>query len=359
MALQATAVNPVYAHMSLDILADHVWRSLVHAARTIASLLLAPASDLSIGSLLVALLIATLWLSRRHHAARRKVRLKALARLLFPKRWRSARSAGLDLKLFLLNTFVFGSILAGAVVSHRLVAGGTRSLLDMVATPGPAAIGDFAATLLLTVSLFLAYELSYWVHHYLSHTIPALWEMHKVHHSAEVLTPLTNSRVHPIEGVIFLNCMALFLGVTEASVTWALGHPVQPLTIGNANLIVVVFTYLLAHLHHTHVWIPLTGVWGRLIISPAHHQIHHSANPIHFNKNMGSVLAVFDWLFGTLHVPERKRERLVFGLGAEDVTEHSVTQELLRPVTALAEAGTRVAGAMRGAPTADGARSGN
>ncbi len=214
----------------------------------------------------------------------------------------------------------------------------TKTLLQLAfGSPGPAPVPDLAAAALLTFALFLAYELAYWVYHYLSHTVPALWEMHKVHHSAQVLTPLTNGRVHPIESVLFLNLMALFLGLTDGVVTHLLGRPTQQFTIADANVIVVVFTYLVAHLHHSHVWIPLTGVWGRIFISPAHHQIHHSTNPVHFNKNMGSVLAIWDWLFGTLHIPQRRRERLTFGLGPEDQTEHSVTQELLRPVHALAD----------------------
>ncbi len=39
---------------------------------------------------------------------------------------------------------------------------------------------------------------------------------------------------------------------------------------------------------------------GRIFVSPAHHQVHHSANPKHFNKNFGSCLALWDWMFGTL-----------------------------------------------------------
>jgi hypothetical protein len=38
---------------------------------------------------------------------------------------------------------------------------------------------------------------------------------------------------------------------------------------------------------------------------PAHHHVHHSANPKHFNKNFGSCLALWDWMFGTLYVPEK------------------------------------------------------
>jgi sterol desaturase/sphingolipid hydroxylase (fatty acid hydroxylase superfamily) len=332
--------------MSVEAVLESVIRFVATSAKGIAGVLLSPASDLSIASLLAALAIALAWLGRRHLQTRRQVRVKALARLLFPRRWVLAPSSTLDVRLLLLNLLVFGAILGGALISHRAVAGGVRLVLEGgLGAPTAAAVPEALAVAILTVALFLAYELAYWVYHYLSHTVPALWELHKVHHSAEVLTPLTNARVHPIESVLFLNTLAIFLGTTDALVTWLLGRPVQPLTIANANVLVVVFTYLLAHLHHTHVWIAFTGPLGRLFISPAHHQIHHSTNPIHFNKNMGSVLAIWDWLFGTLHVPERKRERLTFGLGDGERTEHTVAQELLRPVTALAGEARRLVGA--------------
>ncbi|MDX2157777.1 MAG: sterol desaturase family protein [Hyphomicrobiaceae bacterium] len=332
--------------MSFEALVEGASRYAAYVGNRLEAVLLSPSSDLSIGSLLCALAIATVWLAQRHFAANRSLRLKALLRLLFPKRWLLSRSAALDVRLLMLNLFVFGVILAGAVISHRAVSGGLRALLDgLLGANAKAPVPDLAAAAIATVALFLAYELAYWVYHYLSHTVPALWEMHKVHHSAEVLTPLTNSRVHPIESVLFLNTLAIFMGTTDGIVTWALGRPVQPITIANANLLVVVCTYLLAHLHHTHVWIAFSGPLGRMLISPAHHQIHHSTNPIHFNKNLGSVLAIWDWLFGTLHVPGKKRERLTFGIGDGEPTEHTVAQELLRPVAALATEARRMAGA--------------
>jgi sterol desaturase/sphingolipid hydroxylase (fatty acid hydroxylase superfamily) len=70
-----------------------------------------------------------------------------------------------------------------------------------------------------------------------------------------------------------------------------------------------------AQLHHSHIW----RSWGRalnhVLISPAMHQIHHSAAEQHWNKNMGGNIALRDWAFGTIFVPE-KREELTFGLGA-------------------------------------------
>ena len=54
------------------------------------------------------------------------------------------------------------------------------------------------------------------------------------------------------------------------------------------------------HLQHSHMWIAFRGMLGRIFVSPAHHQVHHSDNPKHFDKNFGSCLALWDWMFGTL-----------------------------------------------------------
>jgi sterol desaturase/sphingolipid hydroxylase (fatty acid hydroxylase superfamily) len=43
------------------------------------------------------------------------------------------------------------------------------------------------------------------------------------------------------------------------------------------------------HLQHSQIWTTFTGVLGRIFVNPAHHQIHHSDNPKHYN---GSCLAL-------------------------------------------------------------------
>jgi hypothetical protein len=47
-------------------------------------------------------------------------------------------------------------------------------------------------------------------------------------------------------------------------------------------------------LQHTRMWIVYCGVLGRIFISPAHHQAHHSADPKHFNTTFGTCLALRD-----------------------------------------------------------------
>ena len=97
----------------------------------------------------------------------------------------------------------------------------------------------------------------------------------------------------------------------------------------------VLAIHLVVHLQHSHVWIPFTGLLGRIMMSPAHHQIHHSMNPKHFNRNLGGVLAIFDWAFGTLHIPSKTPEKLTFGVAADaehPAMPHTITSSIVSPM---------------------------
>jgi sterol desaturase/sphingolipid hydroxylase (fatty acid hydroxylase superfamily) len=295
---------------------------------------LSPGGTFSLASLFCALVIATSYVLWRRGTTRKAVRLKVMVRALFPRRLFRSASSRLDIGLFLLNAFVFGLVFGWAIISYHFVSSSVNGwLVSHFGAMTPTTMSVVATTLILTVALFLAYEFGYWLDHYLCHTIPFLWEFHKVHHTAEVLSPLTNFRVHPMDTLVFVNILALVMGSTEGGLNYLFGTPVAPLTLWSNNIIVLAGTYLLDHLHHTHFWIAFTGVWGKLILSPAHHQIHHSMDPAHFNKNMGSCLGLFDWLFGTLHIPAKERENLRFGVEDPAVADHhTVSEALIMPV---------------------------
>lgn len=95
------------------------------------------------------------------------------------------------------------------------------------------------------------------------------------------------------------------------------------------------FVHAYLHLQHTPVWIAFTGLAGRVLMSPAHHQIHHSTNPAHFNTNLGSCLSLFDWAFGTLHAPRREPEALRFGVEGEGEAPHGVKGLFVDPFLRL------------------------
>ena len=114
-----------------------------------------------------------------------------------------------------------------------------------------------------TLFELLAYELAYWFGHYLFHRIPALWEFHKVHHSAEVMTTFTELRQHPVEILAFMNLIAIATGTVFGVMTYVFGPGVQPFTLLNGNILLMLFLVTYGHLRHSHMWIPFTGVAGQ------------------------------------------------------------------------------------------------
>ncbi len=104
------------------------------------------------------------------------------------------RSNQADIGYLLFNVFVFSVVFGWAILSYQFISNGI--IAGLVALAGPVTPSTSRITRsIITVMLFLAYELGYWFNHWLSHKVPLLWEFHKVHHTAEVLTPLTNFRV--------------------------------------------------------------------------------------------------------------------------------------------------------------------
>lgn len=205
---------------------------------------------------------------------------------------------------------------------------------------GPRAPAHWPVWTILTIATvlqLLAYELAYWFGHFLFHKVPALWEFHKVHHSAEVMTTLTELRQHPVEIIAFVNLIGLATGIVFGVMTYAFGPGVQPFTLLNGNILLMMFLITYGHLRHSHMWIPFTGVAGRILQSPAHHQLHPSDDPRHYDKNLGYALALWDWAFGTLAIPAKTREPIVFGVADEAPPFCSALGAFVRPCARVGE----------------------
>ena len=288
-------------------------------------------SHFSLTSLIVALVVSALYFARQRHRRGRRIRLKTIARALFPRRIMRSRSNQADIFYLFFNVFMFSVLFGWAVLSYQFISNGIVAGLIALAGPvTPSTWPPYVTRSIITAMLFLAYELGYWFNHWLSHKVPVLWEFHKVHHTAEVLTPLTNFRVHPIYGWIFANVLAVSAAVANGIGNYMFGETAYQYAINDTNIILVLFIHAYVHLQHSHMWISFRGVLGRIFVSPAHHQVHHSNNPKHFDKNFGSCLALWDWIFGTLYVPAKEREPLVFGFPG-NANAHTVKGELVEP----------------------------
>jgi sterol desaturase/sphingolipid hydroxylase (fatty acid hydroxylase superfamily) len=260
------------------------------------------------------------------------LRARTILRALSPKRIITSPSSYADLGYLFFNVFVFSIVFGWAVLTYQTVTNGIIGMLaDAFGQPSPSALPPLGARATVTVMLFLAYELGYWFNHWLSHRVPLLWEFHKVHHSAEVLTPLTNFRVHPVYAWVFANILALSAAIANGLANYWFGNTAYQYALADSNIILVFFIHAYVHLQHSHVWISFRGILGRVLVSPAHHQIHHSKNPAHFNRNYGSCLALWDWMFGTLYVPGKEREQLSFGVEPDRFPAHTITGELFAP----------------------------
>ncbi|MBV8472201.1 MAG: sterol desaturase family protein [Hyphomicrobiales bacterium] len=285
-----------------------------------------------------AMLFSVLYYVQRRRERGRRASLRGFVRSIFAARIVLAKSSLVDMRLWTLNALVlasgYGCLAVGNVFCRDLVVAGLTRALGPHA---PSAWPSWAVLSMATLFELLAYDLAYWFAHYLFHRIPALWEFHKVHHSAEVMTPLTELREHPVEILAFMNLIAIATGAVFGVMTYAFGPGVRPFTLLNGNIALMGFLITYGHLRHSHMWIPFTGLVGKLLQSPAHHQIHHSTHPKHFDKNLGFALAMWDWLFGTLYVPSKEPEALHFGVAPDEGDFSSVARSFATPFVRIGE----------------------
>ena len=195
-----------------------------------------------------------------------------------------------------------------------------------------------AVTVTYTLVLLLAGDFArYWAHRCL-HRFPLLWEFHKVHHSAEVLTPITVYRMHPVEQVFVGLIAAVVVGVVTGTFLYLFPYQLSPVTVLGVNAGRFAFNLLGVHLRHSHIWLSFGGVVEHVILSPAQHQIHHSNDSRHFDRNFGFEFSIWDWMFGSLYITGRRPEVSSFGLGDEENRRLSTfAQLLLQPFAAAAK----------------------
>ena len=178
-----------------------------------------------------------------------------------------------------------------------------------------------------TLVLFILSDLSrYWLHR-LMHKSKILWRFHRVHHSAQVLNPLTFYRVHPLENLLFGLRYALVTGFVTAVYVYFFGAGIRAIEFMGANILVFIFSIIGSNLRHSHIAFGYSKGLEKWFVSPYQHQLHHSTKYLH--RNFGSFLAIWDRIFGTLVTGKKKN--IIFGLPKEKVN-HSILGAFLNPI---------------------------
>jgi len=141
----------------------------------------------------------------------------------------------------------------------------------------------------------LGWDFIYYWNHRFMHTSRYMWAIHVVHHSSERYNLSTALR-QPVADALgtFVPYSALAL----------LG--IRPDLIAQARAVNLLYQYWI----HTDM-IERIGPLEEVLNTPSHHRVHHGSNPQYLDRNHGSILIIWDRLFGTF---EREREPVVYGL---------------------------------------------
>ncbi len=239
-------------------------------------------------------------------------------------------SAKLDYYYFFLSYFINMLLLIPLILSAKTIALSVNKFLFLQFDYFQNTMFSYGQiTVMYTLSLFLVSDFTrYWLHRLL-HTIPFLWEFHKVHHSAKVLTPFTFYRVHPVENLLFGIRYSLSIGLVTGVFIYFFGAMINIKMILGVNVILFLFSIFGSNLRHSHVPFSYGRYLEKLFISPKQHQIHHSKK--FFNKNYGGYLAIWDNLFGSLKLSNEVKA-LKFGLKAEQMSDYnSISKVLIKP----------------------------
>jgi len=283
-----------------------------------------PQKRIFIGYLLFSIFIALVVLWCRWKGAFSVVQM---VQILFSRKVWFSQSTIADVKLIVFNKLLFGGM-GTRLVSKTAVGFGVYFLLkeNVRGSLGfLTMIPPYAVPVLFTVTLFLVDDYSrYWVHR-LMHRVPYLWNFHRVHHSATVMTPLTVFRTHPVEALIFSMRGAVVQGCVVGVFFAFFESRLTLMTIFGANAASVIFHAVGSNLRHSHIPFRYPRFIERWLLSPAQHQIHHSISTKHYDKNYGVAFSVWDRIHGSFHYSETYR--LKFGLVASD-PEHSVRHTL-------------------------------
>ncbi|EMJ62791.1 MULTISPECIES: sterol desaturase family protein [Leptospira] len=145
------------------------------------------------------------------------------------------------------------------------------------------------------IFVFLMVDFVYYWFHRATHEINFLWACHVTHHSSEEFNLAVALRQSSFQRVFeyTFNLLIAFCGV-----------PWQAFLLAHGILKIYQFWV------HTRL-IGKLGFLEEILVTPAHHRVHHGRDPKYIDKNHGGILIFWDRIFGSF---AREEEEPIYGL---------------------------------------------
>ncbi|UZD91219.1 sterol desaturase family protein [Cognatishimia activa] len=206
------------------------------------------------------------------------------------------------------------------VMAFALPALAAGAALD-AGNNGWGLFNQFEAPVWLEVLLaILVFDFAIWLQHLITHKVPILWRLHRVHHADRDMDVTTAIRFHPVEIAL---SMLLKIGLVYA--------------LGPSVLAIVLFEVLLngtAMFNHANIRLPLPVdvAIRRVLVTPDMHRVHHSVHRHEHDSNYGFSLSIWDRLFGTyIAQPEAGHDDMITGLQWQDDRPSKLGWSLILP----------------------------
>lgn len=225
-----------------------------------------------------------------------------LREYLLPAAIYSHRSARVDIGLYLIDralvpfwVLLFLGVLGPVVERHAI------AFMGAAFGPSPALTMNIGWQFAYGLATLLAVDLSFFLYHLMMHRTRIGWSIHKVHHSAEVLTPLTRYREHFLEAPVVDGFVTVGAMTISGLFVWLFNGGITQITLMNMGLLSFIYA-LNANFRHYHVCFRYPKWLEYRLQSPGMHHSHHSRLKQHWDSNLGLFTNIWDRLFGTLYV---------------------------------------------------------
>lgn len=260
----------------------------------------------------------------------KKKSLSNFFKYTFNKKVWFSNSAKIDYIIIFINAFVKILFITPLVIIGLYISHYTSEFLIHKFGYIKPLLNNNETIFWYSISVLVVGDFFYYLFHLMMHKIPLLWKFHAVHHSATTMTPLTQYRIHPVELLITNIRVLLVNGVITGIFHYITNSMLTEYLFVGVNIFSLIFHVLGSNLRHSHVPFKYPNLLENIFISPFQHQIHHSDNKNHYDKNLGSKFAIWDNIFGTL-IKSKDITKITFGIGDDNKNYNTIIKNLITP----------------------------